>query len=96
MKKLLVVAAALLIGMQANAQLIFNGGYLHATENSTFTENLASGDVTVSGSDMPEQNIVSALTASRKVSALPPAPMCLSSLAATRRWMFSIPLTTKP
>ena len=52
MKKLLVIAAALLIGIQANAQLIFNGGYLHATENSTFTEKLASGDVTVSGSDM--------------------------------------------
>lgn len=35
MKKLIVIAATLLIGMQANAQLIFNGGYLHATENIT-------------------------------------------------------------
>ena len=53
MKKLLVIATALLIGMQANAQLIFNGGYLHATENTTFTEKgLTGGDVTVSGSDM--------------------------------------------
>lgn len=52
MKKLIVIAAALLIGMQANAQLIFNGGYLHATENSTFTEKLTSGDVTVSGTDL--------------------------------------------
>ena len=32
MKKLIVIAAALLIGLQANAQLIFNGGYLHGTE----------------------------------------------------------------
>ena len=48
MKKLLVIAAALLIGMQANAQLIFNGGYLHATEKTTLTE----GDVIVSGTDV--------------------------------------------
>lgn len=34
MKKLIVIAAALLIGMQANAQLIFNGGYLHQTETT--------------------------------------------------------------
>ena len=40
MKKLLVIAAALLIGMQANAQLIFNGGYLHATENMEKTTQL--------------------------------------------------------
>ncbi|MBQ9410176.1 MAG: outer membrane beta-barrel protein [Bacteroidales bacterium] len=53
MKKLIIIAAALLIGIQANAQLIFNGGYLHATENTTFTEKgLTGGDVTVSGSDM--------------------------------------------
>ena len=52
MKKLIVIAAALLIGIQANAQLIFNGGYLHATENSTFTDKLPTGDVTVTGQDM--------------------------------------------
>lgn len=37
MKKLIVIAAALLIGLQANAQIIFNGGYLHATDNITQT-----------------------------------------------------------
>ena len=44
MKKLLVIAAALLIGMQANAQLIFNGGYLHATENLKKTTSLGTQD----------------------------------------------------
>ena len=41
MKKLIVIAAALLIGFQANAQLIFNGGYLHATESVTKTTQVA-------------------------------------------------------
>lgn len=46
MKKLLVIAAALLIGMQANAQLIFNGGYLHQTETTVNTEkNLSATDL---------------------------------------------------
>ena len=49
MKKLIVIAAALLIGIQANAQFIFNGGYLHATEKSTFP---AGGDATVTGTDI--------------------------------------------
>ena len=52
MKKLIVIAAALLIGIQANAQLIFNGGYLHAIENTTLSEkNLAGQDVTIKGRD---------------------------------------------
>lgn len=46
MKKLLVIAAALLIGMQANAQLIFNGGYLHQTEQTVNTDkNINATDV---------------------------------------------------
>ncbi len=39
MKKLLVIAVALLLGMQAKAQFIFNGGYLHQTEQTVITEN---------------------------------------------------------
>ena len=93
MKKLLVIAAALLIGMQANAQLIFNGGYLHATENSTFTEKLTSGDVTVSGTDLLDGFYAGA---KYRIGALHLVPMCLSCSAATPRWMSSIPLTTKP
>lgn len=38
MKKFIIIAAALLVGIQANAQLIFNGGYLHATEQTSITE----------------------------------------------------------
>jgi len=37
MKKLLTIAALLLLGAQAHAQLIFNAGYLHATENLSLT-----------------------------------------------------------
>lgn len=53
MKKLFVIAAALLIGLQANAQLIFNGGYLHQTESTTITEkNAQNEDVTINGTDL--------------------------------------------
>ena len=52
MKKLLVIAAALLIGMQANAQLIFNGGYLHATENLKKTTTLAGQSNTQTGTNV--------------------------------------------
>ena len=48
MKKFILIAAALLIGIQANAQLIFNGGYLHATEQTSISE---AGN-TVSGTDL--------------------------------------------
>ena len=37
MKKLLIIVLAMFVGIQANAQFIFNGGYLHATENITKT-----------------------------------------------------------
>lgn len=50
MKKLLVIAAALLLGMQANAQLIFNGGYLHQTEQTVITEN----GVNINGTDLQD------------------------------------------
>ena len=53
MKKLIVIAAALFVGLQANAQIIFNGGYLHATENTTLIEkNLVNEDVTLNGTDI--------------------------------------------
>lgn len=52
MKKLLVIATALLIGMQANAQLIFNGGYLHATENLKKTTTLAGQSNTQTGTNV--------------------------------------------
>lgn len=48
MKKFIVVAAALLMGLQANAQLIFNGGYLHETENTSIKEN----DTELKGTDV--------------------------------------------
>lgn len=48
MKKFILIAAALLIGIQANAQLIFNGGYLHATEKTSIQE----AGTTVSGTDL--------------------------------------------
>ena len=48
MKKFIVVAAALLMGLQANAQLIFNGGYLHETENTVIKEN----DTEIKGTDV--------------------------------------------
>ena len=48
MKKFILIAAALLIGIQANAQLIFNGGYLHATEQTSIQE----AGTTVSGTDL--------------------------------------------
>lgn len=48
MKKFIVVAAALLMGLQANAQLIFNGGYLHETENTSIKEN----DTEIKGTDV--------------------------------------------
>lgn len=52
MKKLIVIAAALLVGLQANAQLIFNGGYLHATEKTSFTGKNAKGEnATFNGTD---------------------------------------------
>ena len=47
MKKLIVIAAALLAGMQANAQLIFNGGYLHQTEKTV----IQGDNATLSGVD---------------------------------------------
>ncbi|GEM_PF-1222391 len=48
MKKFILIAVALLMGIQANAQLIFNGGYLHATEQTSISE---AGN-TVSGTDL--------------------------------------------
>ena len=52
MKKIIVIAAALLIGIQANAQLIFNGGYLHATENISKTTTVAGTSNTQTGSNL--------------------------------------------
>ena len=49
MKKLLAIAAALLLlGAQAGAQIIFNAGYLHATEDATVT----TGSNTTTGKGM--------------------------------------------
>ena len=53
MKKLIVIAAALFVGLQANAQLIFNGGYLHQTESTTITgKNDGNEDITLKGTDL--------------------------------------------
>lgn len=53
MKKLLIVtAAALIMGLQANAQIIFNAGYLHATENHSKTTTLAGTTTTEKGTNL--------------------------------------------
>ena len=53
MKKLFVIAVALFVGLQANAQLIFNGGYLHQTESTTLTgKNDRNEDITLNGTDL--------------------------------------------
>ena len=52
MRKFIVIAAALLIGIQANAQLIFNGGYLHATENISQTTTVAGTSNTQTGTNL--------------------------------------------
>lgn len=52
MKKFIVVAAALLMGLQANAQLIFNGGYLHETENTVITEKVDNEEKKIKGTDV--------------------------------------------
>ena len=47
MKKLLLIAAALFVGLQANAQLVAEGGYLHAFDTYKF-----SGNTTTWSSDL--------------------------------------------
>ena len=43
MKKLLIIAAAMLIGLQANAQLRADGGFMHAMETFKWNESSADG-----------------------------------------------------
>lgn len=52
MKKFIVVAAALLMGLQANAQLIFNGGYLHETQKTTIKEKVDDKDTEIKGAEV--------------------------------------------
>ena len=49
MKKVLLIVAALFIGLQANAQLSADGGYIHAFENWNFGKGLGKDDASLDG-----------------------------------------------